>query len=140
VYIRQLAIQLRSALTAVQNKSAETHQVPLSLPLPSMMLPTRPLPTIPHTPLTAPLTAASIPRRARQVISSWQFANSLKLWARVISAYPADSQLGALVYPLVQVLPHTNGSNAPTARTHPTASPSLGPQRRPQRRDPRAAP
>ena len=27
VYIRQLAIQLRAALTAAQNKAAETHQV-----------------------------------------------------------------------------------------------------------------
>jgi len=68
------------------------------------------------------------------VISSWQFANSLKLWARVISAYPAESQLGALVYPLVQVLPpplrlqHTYGFNAPNGSTvPPPAAPPAAP-------------
>jgi hypothetical protein len=63
VYIRQLAIQLRSAMTATGTKRKE----------------------------------------ADQAVSCWQFVNSLCLWARVLSSYPGEDQLYALVYPYVQV-------------------------------------
>jgi len=63
VYIRQLAIQLRSAMTATGTKRKE----------------------------------------ADQAVSCWQFVNSLCLWARVLSSYPGEEQLYALVYPFVQV-------------------------------------
>jgi nucleolar complex protein 2 len=37
-------------------------------------------------------------------VTSWQYLNCLRLWTRVISAHPAEDELGALAFPLSQVL------------------------------------
>ena len=39
-----------------------------------------------------------------KLITSWQFMNCLRLWTRVLCAMPASDELGALAFPLSQVL------------------------------------
>ena len=39
-----------------------------------------------------------------RLVTSWQFLNCLRLWTRVISALPADNELGALAFPLSQII------------------------------------
>jgi len=40
---------------------------------------------------------------ALQKVYSWQYLNCLRVWARVIAAYPAQEQLRELLFPLVQL-------------------------------------
>jgi len=61
VYIRQLAIHLRNAITQKTKMSYQN-------------------------------------------IYNWQFINSIKVWALILSSYPNEEELTHLVYPLVQVL------------------------------------
>ena len=37
-------------------------------------------------------------------VTSWQYLNCLRLWTRVVSSQPAEDELGALSFPLSQVL------------------------------------
>jgi len=41
---------------------------------------------------------------AYATIFNWQYMNCLMVWAAVISTYPAENQLHALMYPLVQII------------------------------------
>ena len=34
---------------------------------------------------------------------NWQYLNCLRVWAAVVAAYPAETQLRDLAYPLIQV-------------------------------------
>jgi nucleolar complex protein 2 len=61
VYIRQLAILLR---TAYNNKTKEHYET----------------------------------------VYNWQYINSLRVWTRVLCAYPSQEALSLLIYPLVQVI------------------------------------
>jgi nucleolar complex protein 2 len=61
LYIRQLALHLRSAILKKSNESVRT-------------------------------------------VTNWQFLNCIRLWTRVICAMPNEDQLGALSFPLVQII------------------------------------
>ena len=39
-----------------------------------------------------------------KVLYSWQYLNCLKLWTKLLCAAPAENQLGALIFPLSQVI------------------------------------
>lgn len=39
-----------------------------------------------------------------KVVYSWQYLNCLKLWTKLLCAAPAENQLGALIFPLTQVI------------------------------------
>ena len=41
---------------------------------------------------------------AYAAVFNWQYMNCLMVWSAVISTYPAENQLRALVYPLVQII------------------------------------
>ena len=52
------------------------------------------------------LRAAASKKSAEDVrqVTSWQFLNCLRLWTRVICAQPSTDQLGALAFPLAQIM------------------------------------
>jgi nucleolar complex protein 2 len=52
------------------------------------------------------LRAASVKKTAEssRQITSWQFLNCVRLWTRVLCLLPGQNQLGALVFPLSQII------------------------------------
>ena len=48
---------------------------------------------------------SAVANESAKVVYSWQYLNCLKLWTRVLCTYPrTDDQLGALIFPLTQII------------------------------------